>query len=46
MANFGPLAAETGSVVWGTPGNFNEFCVLAALLYGTPAVGVSETLRR
>ena len=35
MLNFGPLAAEIGPVVWGTPANFNGFCVLAALLYGT-----------
>jgi len=42
MANFGPLAAEIGHVVWGTPSNFNGFRVLAALLHGTPAVGVSE----
>jgi len=33
MANFGPLAAEIGPVVWGTPANFNGFCVLAALLH-------------
>ena len=95
MANFGPLTAEIGSGVWGTPANFNglrvmpsllqrrrspeanqtwqdvwpslwgscslsEFCpvqnslyiqllrspVLAALLHGTPAAGVSQTLRR
>ena len=39
MANFGPLAAEIGSLVWGTPTNFNGFRVLAALLHGTPAVG-------
>jgi len=26
--------------------NFNGFRVLAALLHGTPAVGVSQTLRR
>jgi len=26
----GPLAAEIGPVVWGTPANFNGFCVLAA----------------
>ena len=32
MVNFGPLAAEIVSLVWGTPGNFNEFHVLAALL--------------
>jgi len=25
MANFGPLMAEIGSVVWGTPANFNGF---------------------
>jgi len=30
--NFGPLAAEIGSVVWGTPSNFNWFRVLASLL--------------
>jgi len=46
MVNFVPLAAEIGPVVWGTPANFSEFCVLAALLYGTLVVGVSQTLRR
>ena len=35
MVNFGPLAAEIDPVVWGTPANFNEFRVLAALLHGT-----------
>ena len=30
----GPLAAEIVSLVWGTPGNFNGFRVLAALLHG------------
>ena len=40
------LAAEIGSGVWGTLANFNGFRVLAALLHGTPAVGVSQTLRR
>jgi len=45
MVNFGPLAAETGPVVWGTPANFNGFCVLAALLHGTPVLGVSQTLQ-
>ena len=34
MVNFGPLAAEILSLVWGTPGNFNGFRVLAALLHG------------
>jgi len=46
MANFGLLAAEIDPVVWGTPANFNRFCVLAALLHGTLVVGVSQTLRR
>jgi len=35
MVNFGPIAAEIGPVVWGTPANFNGFRVLAALLHGT-----------
>jgi len=43
MVNFGPLAAEIVSLVWGTPRNFNGFRVLAALLHGTLAVGVSQT---
>jgi len=46
MVNFGPLAAEIVSLVWGTAGNFNGFRVLAALLHGTIVVGVSQTLRR
>jgi len=33
MANFGKLATESDPVVWGTPTNFNGFCVLAALLH-------------
>jgi len=33
MVNFGTLAAEIVSLVWGTPGNFNGFRVLAALLH-------------
>ena len=41
MVNFGPLAAEIVSLVWGTPGNFNGFRVLEALLHGTLVVGVS-----
>jgi len=32
MVNFGPLAAEIGPVVWGTPANFNGFRVFLALL--------------
>jgi len=43
MVNFGPLAAEIVSLVWGTPRNFNGFRVLAALLNGTLVVGVSQT---
>jgi len=39
MVNFGPLAAEIFSLVWGTPGNFNGFRFLAALLHGTLVVG-------
>ena len=46
MVNFGPLAAEIFSLVWGTPANFNGFRVLAALLHVTLVVGVSQTLRR
>jgi len=43
MVNFGPLAAEIVSLVWGTPGDFNGFRVLAALLHGTLVVSVSQT---
>jgi len=32
MVNFGLLAAEIDSLVWGTPANFNGFRVLASLL--------------
>ena len=46
MVNFGPLAAEIGLPVWGTPANFNGFRVVAALLHGTLVVGVSQTLGR
>jgi len=46
MVNLGLQAAEIDPVVWGTPANFDGFRVLAALLHGTPVVGVSQTLRR
>jgi len=46
MVNFGPLAAEIGSGVWGTPANFNGFHFLAALLHGTLEVSVSQTFRQ
>jgi len=41
---YGPLAAEIGLPVWGTPANFNGFRVLAVLLHGSQVVGVSQTL--
>jgi len=44
--NFGPLAAEIVSLVWGTPCNFNGFGLLAALLDSTLVVGISQTLHR
>jgi len=44
--NFGPLTAEICYRVWGTPAYFNGFLVLAALLYGTLVVVVSQTLQR
>jgi len=43
MVNFGLLAAEICWWVWGTPANFNGFHILAALLYSTLVVGVSQT---
>jgi len=43
MVNLGPLAAAIGSVVWDAPANFNGLRDLAALLHGTPVVGVSQT---
>jgi len=46
MVNFGLLVAEIVSLVWGTPANFNRFRICAALLHGTPVLGVSETLWR
>jgi len=43
MANFGPLAAEIGSGVWGTPANFNEFCILALLLQRRRSLEAHQT---
>jgi len=43
--NFGPLAAEIGSVVWGTQANFNGFRVLASLLHGIRAVAPAKLCR-
>jgi len=45
MVNFGPLTAEIGSVICGTPPNVNRFRVFAALPHSTLVVGVSQTLR-
>ena len=42
MVNFGLLAAEIVSLVWGTPANFNGFHVLAASQHSI-VVGVSQT---
>jgi len=43
MVNFGTLAPEICWRVWGTPANFNGFCILAALLHSTLLVGVCQT---
>jgi len=43
IVSFDPLATEIVSLVWGTPGNFNGFRILAELLHGTLVVGVSQT---
>ena len=45
MVNFGLLTAEIRWRVWGTPANFNEFRVWAALLHVILVVGVSQTLQ-
>ena len=47
MVNFGPLAAEIGSEVWGTllsPANFNRFRVLASLLQRRRLPEANQTL--
>jgi len=44
MVKFGPLTAEIGLPVWGTPANFNGFRDLAALLHGSQVMSVSQTL--
>jgi len=44
MANFGQLAAEISSGVWGTPANFNGFRVLALLLQRRCSPEANETL--
>ena len=44
MVNFGPLAAEIGWRVWGTPANFSGFCILASLLHRRRSSEVNQTL--
>jgi len=44
MANFGPLTAEIGSGVWGTPANFNGFRLLASLLHRRRSPEANQTL--
>jgi len=45
MVNFVPLAAEFVSLVWGTPANFNGFCVLASLLQQRRSTEANQTAR-
>ena len=44
MVNFGLLAAEIGSVVWGTPANFNGFSVLPSLPQRRRSPEANQTL--
>ena len=44
MVNFGPLAAEIGSLVRGTPANFNRFRVLPSLLQRRRLTEAKQTL--
>jgi len=44
MVNFGLLAAEIVLLVWGTPANFNGFCVLALLLQRRRSMDANQTL--
>jgi len=44
IANFGPLAAEIGWQVWGTPANFNGVRVLASLLRRRRSPDANQTL--
>jgi len=44
MVNFGPLAAEIGSLVWGTPANFNGFRILASLLQRRRSTEANQTV--
>jgi len=44
MANFGPLTAKIGSVVWATPTNFNGFRILPSLLQRRRSPEANQTL--
>jgi len=44
MVNFNLLAAEIISLVWGTPANFNRFCILASLLQRCRSTEANQTL--
>jgi len=44
MVNVGPLTSEIGSGVWGTPANFNRFCILASLLHQRRSTDANQTL--
>ena len=46
MVNFGPLTAEIGSGVWGTPYKFQRVLRLGSVTARHLVVGVSQTLRR
>jgi len=44
MMKVGPLTTEIDLGVWGTPANFNGFCVLASLLHRRRSTEVNQTL--
>ena len=44
MVKLGPLMAEIGSAVWGTPPNFNVFHALASLLQWRRSLEANQTL--
>jgi len=44
MVNFGPLMAEIGLPVRGTPANFKGLCVLASLLHRRNSAEANQTL--
>jgi len=45
MVCFGALTAEIGLPVWGTPGNFNRFHVLASLVHRCRSSEANQTAR-